>query len=127
MGQDGKGRTTRSKAIGRFRQERRDNYEADLRERQSALLSVAERVVEIADQTHTTLDDTRSGRKEWGDQMRDDLDTFSSNLAQSTKDKLTGTRQLRAASGEVDKNKRLAFVNDWLRPEVERIRTDDFR
>ena len=118
-------RTTRQKAIGRFRTTRIGNASGNLAERQRGIIAAAERVLALTDMTQETLERTRGDRKDWSAAMRKALTDGAAELKAETIEKLAALLSARKAQGMSDKKMRREDF-DQLRKEVVRIVTEDF-
>jgi methionyl-tRNA synthetase len=89
------------------------------------LLAVAERVLEIVEDTQQDLGNTARSRKEMGDRMRKDLARGHLNLSEATMKMLADTMDRRLADARKDHANRTAFMAR-LREDVVRIVSEDF-
>ena len=89
------------------------------------ILTVAERVLRIVEETQRALGETARDRQAWGDRMRSELTQGHLNLSETTMKNLLACSQLRGVTGEKAHRDREAFV-EKLRADVVRIVSEDF-
>lgn len=118
-------RVTRQAAVGRFRKERVERREKDLRERQALLIKVAERLLVVMQETHSFLSDVEDKRLLQRKRIREELSKFRLNLSEETVSSLVQFRDERLQQAEVDRDTRAENLAK-LREDVVQIVSEDF-
>ena len=116
---------SRSRAVARLRKDRLDRRATDLIVRQSMIIAVTERVVELVAETQDALAELTSDRTAWSKALRDDLAAHQLELSKEVMEKLASTHESRLEKAPNSKSERQAFVTE-LKADVVRIVTEDF-
>ncbi|MEM6678401.1 MAG: hypothetical protein AAF675_11080 [Pseudomonadota bacterium] len=112
-------RTTRSRAVARFRRERLGRRAGDLEERQRGILQACEKVSDLTTDTTDQMAALRQERSATAQKLRADLHEHNTRL----RNDIAGMISQLSRSRDIS---RRAQLSD-LRQEVMRIVTEDFR